>query len=90
MSGTGVGVHGPKGAGTTDVRVQRIEEGLPAFATVDNPTANPPSIFTFDAGKATGAENSAATGVLDTTTANGGGQVAANFLNVSTKWASLT
>lgn len=46
-------------AGTRDTRVDRIEEGLPGLATAENPTANPVSRATFDAGIAAGAERSA-------------------------------
>jgi hypothetical protein len=38
------------GAGTKDTRVDRPEEGLPGLATTTNPTANPPTRATFDAG----------------------------------------
>jgi hypothetical protein len=38
-------------AGTRDTRVDRPEEGLPGLATVENPTANPPSRASFDQGK---------------------------------------
>lgn len=58
-------------AGTTDTRVDRPEEGLPGLATVDNPTANPPSRATFDAGKATGYTKPRPTAVIDTTQTSG-------------------
>lgn len=45
-----VGGRNVGGAGTTDTRVDRPEEGLPGLATVANPTANPPTRATFDAG----------------------------------------
>lgn len=57
----------PGSAGTRDVRVVRIEEGIPALASVENPTANPPTINTFDSGKSSGATALAPTGVIDTT-----------------------
>ena len=70
----------PKSAGTTDVRVQRIEEGLAAFATLDNPTANPPTVNQFDAGFAEGFEVSAkVVAQIDTTMAGGGGQYGPAF-----------
>jgi hypothetical protein len=37
-------------AGTLDTRVDRPDEGLPGIATVNNPTANPPTRATLDAG----------------------------------------
>jgi hypothetical protein len=37
-------------AGTKDTRVDRPDEGLPGLATVSNPTANPPTRATLDAG----------------------------------------
>jgi hypothetical protein len=53
-------------AGTTDTRVDRPEEGLPGVANTDNPTANPPSRATFDAGLATGLGGVRAKGVFET------------------------
>jgi hypothetical protein len=56
----------PAGAGTTDVRVDRPEEGLPGLATVANPSANPVSRATFDAGVAAGAESAGQVAQIDT------------------------
>jgi hypothetical protein len=56
----------PADAGTLDTRVDRPEEGLPGLATVNNPTANPPSRAAFDAGLAAGGEVSGATAQVDT------------------------
>lgn len=55
-STTGTAHGAPASAGTTDTRVDRPEEGLAGLATVDNPTANPPSRASFDAGRAAGGE----------------------------------
>jgi len=45
-------------AGTRDTKVQRISEGIPGLATVENPTANPPTFQTLDVPIAgVGAEN---------------------------------
>jgi hypothetical protein len=64
--------HGsPAAAGTRDTKVQRIEEGVPGLATVENPTANPPSMATFDAGLAAGGEYSGAQAQLDTSEYSG-------------------
>jgi hypothetical protein len=46
------------GAGTSDTRVDRPEEGLPGLATTTNPTANPPTRATFDAGLSVAGSNS--------------------------------
>lgn len=56
----------PSDAGTKDTRVDRPEEGLPGLATTANPTANPPSRATFDAGLAAGARTSYAVAQVDT------------------------
>lgn len=57
----------PASAGTRDVRVVRIEEGIPAVASVENPTANPPTINSFDTGAASGGEGLAQQAQIDTT-----------------------
>jgi len=59
-------------AGTRDTRVDRPDEGLPGIATVENPTANPPSRGTFDTNKATGFRLAPKPGVIDTTWTQGG------------------
>lgn len=59
-------------AGTRDTRVDRTEEGLPGIATVENPTANPPSRNSFDTAKATGIKPLKVTGTIDTTWTQGG------------------
>ncbi len=59
-------------AGTRDTRVDRPEEGLPGVATVENPTANPPSRASFDSGTATGFRLAPKPGVIDTTWTQGG------------------
>lgn len=59
-------------AGTADSRVDRPEEGLPGLATQDtlgypdNPTANPPTRATFDAGLAAGGEPATQVAQVDT------------------------
>jgi len=58
-------------AGTTDTRVDRPEEGLPGLATVDNPTANPPSRASYDAGLATGLTRGKTAANIDTTQTSG-------------------
>ena len=58
-------------AGTKDVRVDRPEEGLPGVATTSNPTANPPSRASFDAGLAHGFERPVPKAVIDTTQTSG-------------------
>lgn len=50
----GAGVYGS--AGTRDTRVDRPDEGLPGLATVENPTANPPTRYAFDQNHAAGFE----------------------------------
>lgn len=57
----------PASAGTRDIKVQRLTEGIPALATVENPTANPVSVQTLDAGLATGGEGLAQQAQIDTT-----------------------
>lgn len=59
-------------AGTRDTRVDRPEEGLPGVATVENPTANPPSRASYDSAKATGFRLAPKPGVIDTTWTQGG------------------
>jgi len=45
----------PHSAGTIDTRVDRIEEGLPGLATLDNPASSlTPTRNVFDSGLATG------------------------------------
>jgi hypothetical protein len=61
----------PASAGTTDTRVDRPEEGLPGVANVANPTANPPTRATFEAGKATGYRRPKPRAVIDTTQTSG-------------------
>lgn len=61
----------PASAGTEDVRVDRPEEGLPGVATVDNPTANPPTRATFDAGLAHGLRQPKPRAVIDTSGTSG-------------------
>ena len=58
-------------AGTRDTRVDRPDEGLPGIATVENPTANPPSRATLDAGKPTRGSVVGTTSVIDTTGTGG-------------------
>jgi len=58
-------------AGTIDTRVDRPEEGLPGVATVDNPTANPATRASFDAGLAHGYTKPRATANIDTTQTSG-------------------
>lgn len=45
----------PSSAGTRDTRVDRPSEGLPGLATVDNPTANPPTRANLELGQAVAA-----------------------------------
>lgn len=58
-------------AGTRDTRVDRPEEGLPGLATVENPTANPPSRASFDAAQANGFRSPKPKAVIDTTQTSG-------------------
>jgi len=58
-------------AGTTDTRVDRPEEGLPGVANIANPTANPPSRASFDAGLSTGFRKPKPSAVIDTTQTSG-------------------
>jgi len=58
-------------AGTIDTRVDRPEEGLPGVATVDNPTANPPTRASFDAGIASTYKRPTPQAVIDTTQTSG-------------------
>jgi hypothetical protein len=53
-------------AGTTDTKVERIEEGA-TLATVANPNASPATHGAFDAGKAAGAVRERPSAVIDTT-----------------------
>lgn len=62
---------GTSDAGTTDTRVDRPSEGLPGIATLDNPTANPPTRATQDIGMATGLSSLQNRGVIDTTQTSG-------------------
>lgn len=60
----------PASAGTRDIRVLRITDQtapLAEVASVENPTANPPTINALDVGKAAGAEGLAAQAQIDTT-----------------------
>ena len=60
-------------AGTRDTRVDRVEEGLPGIATVENTTpSTTPSRASFDAGLATGIKPLKVTGTIDTTWTQGG------------------
>lgn len=43
---------GTHSAGTRDTRVDRPSEGLPGLATVENPTANPPTRANLELGQA--------------------------------------
>ena len=61
-------------AGTRDTRVDRPDEGLPGLATVENPTANPPTRASFEhravnAGQGAGDANPVAQ--VDTTETSG-------------------
>ena len=57
----------PASAGTRDVRVERLEEGLKAFADVDdNPTGAAVTVNTFDAGLSTAPSRVKAKGVVRT------------------------
>lgn len=56
----------PSSAGTKDTRVDRPEEGLAGLATTTNPTANPPSRASFDAGLAAGVQPAKAVAQVDT------------------------
>lgn len=58
-------------AGTKDTRVDRPEEGLPGLATTSNPTANPPSRASFDAGLAHGLRRNTPAANIDTTQTSG-------------------
>lgn len=58
-------------AGTKDVRVDRPEEGLPGLATTTNPTANPPSRASFDAGSSAGYRRPKPVATIDTTQTSG-------------------
>lgn len=63
---------GPFGSGgTTDTRVDRPEEGLPGLATVANPSANPPTRASFDAGSTSGSKRSTPKAVVDTSGTSG-------------------
>lgn len=59
-------------AGTGDTRVDRPEEGLAGLATKgtagwpENPTANPPSRASFDAGLAAGGKRAVQSAQIDT------------------------
>ena len=61
----------PSSAGTRDTRVDRPEEGLPGVATVENPSANPPSRATFDAGSTSGNRRPQPRAVIDTSGTSG-------------------
>jgi hypothetical protein len=63
--------NAPSSAGTTDTRVDRPEEGLPGVANVANPTANPPSRGSFDAGLAHGSRRPKPVAQIDTTQTSG-------------------
>ena len=71
----GAGVYGS--AGTRDTRVDRPDEGLPGLATVENPTANPPTRASFDIARANGFEvmgqgaSGRVVGTIDTTWTGG-------------------
>jgi hypothetical protein len=58
-------------AGTTDTRVDRPEEGLPGVATVANPTANPPTRASFDAGSPSGFTGPKPRATIDTSGTSG-------------------
>lgn len=59
----------PGSAGTRDIKVIRITEqpAQAALATVENPTANPPTINALDNAGASGGEGLQLVGVIDTT-----------------------
>lgn len=59
----------PGSAGTRDIKVVRITEqpAQPALATVENPTANPPSIQALDNSGAAGGQGLAQQAQVDTT-----------------------
>jgi len=60
----------PTSAGTRDTRVLRITDQtapLAEVASVENPTANPPTINALDVAKAAGAEGLAQQAQIDTT-----------------------
>lgn len=58
--------QGSNSAGTRDTRVDRPEEGLPGLATVENPTANPPTRASFDPARAEGTRRPKPSAVIDT------------------------
>ena len=57
---------GTNSAGTRDTRVDRPDEGLPGLATVENPTANPPTRATLDSGLPVGRRQPKPSAVIDT------------------------
>ena len=58
-------------AGTEDTRVDRPSEGLPGLATIDNPTANPPTRANQDVGMAHGFRKPKPRAVIDTSGTSG-------------------
>jgi hypothetical protein len=58
-------------AGTKDVAVERINEGLPGLKTVDNPTANPPTRANLDVQGAAHYRRPLPRAVIDTTQTSG-------------------
>ncbi len=62
---------GTNSAGTRDTRVDRPDEGLPGLATVENPTANPPTRATLDSQLATGRRQPKPSAVIDTSGTSG-------------------
>lgn len=63
--------NAPASAGTTDTRVDRVDEGLPGIATVANPSANPPSRATLDSARANTYRRPLPRAVIDTTQTSG-------------------
>jgi hypothetical protein len=70
--------NAPSSAGTSDTRVDRPEEGLPGVATKntglgypENPTANPPTRASFDAGEARGSRRPQPKANIDTSGTSG-------------------
>lgn len=66
---------GTNSAGTRDTRVDRPNEGLPGLATVENPTANPPTRANLELAQALsvgkGAGNPSPVAVVDTSGTSG-------------------
>jgi len=64
-------VEGTGSAGTRDTRVDRPDEGLPGLATVENPTANPPTRASIDAQSTAGGRVAQQDAYFDTSGTSG-------------------